>query len=81
MYTYNNKVSKKYLKIAYFGMQCYYCVSRHGVPPPRRSQQRTLPLLKIFIFFIFQHRCLPGVSVIVVRTSCLCWSVEAQPTD
>ena len=48
------KASKKYLKIAYFGMQYYCCVLCHGVPPPRRSQQHTLPLLKIFIFlFLF----------------------------
>lgn len=45
-----------YLKIAYLGMQYYCCVSYHTTPPPPiGSQQHTLPILKIFYFFIFLH--------------------------
>ena len=47
-----------YLKIAFLGMQYYCCVSYHGAPPLIRSQQHTLPTLKIFYFFIFSAKVL-----------------------
>ena len=57
-----------YLKIAFSAIVCYHCVSYYGVPPPRRSQQHTLPILKIFLFFYFFSK---GVNLMFPLLLCI----------
>lgn len=64
-------MSEKYLKIAYLTIVGLLLRIRRRHPPPIRSQRHTLPLLKIFIFFIFFSTTLSGI----VFTSFL-WSLS-----
>lgn len=58
------------LKIAYLGIIALLLHSILAYPPPIRSQQHTLPLLKIFIFFIFLPPTFDTPCVSIVAVCC-----------
>ena len=68
IYIKSNKVSEKYLKIAFLGMQYHYCVSYHGVPPPD-TQPTTRPThpQNFLFFFIFSI----GVPLVFPLSLCI----------